>query len=213
MENRWAYYNNAGFYRLQQRLRAEGQIWEPADVRLLRLMFSRHMSYGHLVGSLSCGIITGISDLWAHEGMEVVCEALENIWPDPLCRPDLLFFDLACRLRTHRLLHPDAGWLLTRYIVDRFHFRQHTEEHCALHNSPEARDDPTLWDVTPEGEETFLWNSSRAESNNSWLSGFGQSVRQMPRVLRNFFLSHAILVRNETLLNSSLLSEDANFDG
>ncbi|CAM9786668.1 unnamed protein product, partial [Ectocarpus sp. 8 AP-2014] len=29
----------------------------------------------------------------------------------------------------------------------RFHFRQHTEEQCALHNSPEARDDPTLWHV------------------------------------------------------------------
>ncbi|CAM9258483.1 unnamed protein product, partial [Ectocarpus sp. 13 AM-2016] len=57
--------------------------------------------------------------------------------------------------------------------TSRFHFRQHTEEQCALHNSPEARDDPTLWDVTPEGQETFLWSSSRAESNNSWLSEGG----------------------------------------
>ncbi|CAN0266861.1 unnamed protein product, partial [Ectocarpus sp. 12 AP-2014] len=55
--------------------------------------------------------------------------------------------------------------------TSRFQFRQHTEEQCALHNSPEARDDPTLWHVTPEGQETFLWNCSRAESNNSWLSG------------------------------------------
>ena len=53
----------------------------------------------------------------------------------------------------------------------RFYFRAHTEEECAIHNSPEARDDPTLWHVTEEGQETFLWNSSRAESNNSWLHG------------------------------------------
>ena len=42
---------------------------------------------------------------------------------------------------------------------------------CAIFNRPEARDDPTLWRTTPEGEEEFLWNSSRAESNNSWLEG------------------------------------------
>lgn len=82
-------------------------------------MFGRHNSYGHLVGSLSCGIFTGIADLWAHEGTEVVCEALESIWPDPMCRPDLLFYDLGCRMRPHRLLHPAPGWLHTRYIVDR----------------------------------------------------------------------------------------------
>lgn len=92
---------------------------QPADIRLLRVMFGRHNSYGHLVGSLSCGIFTGIADLWAHEGMEVVCEALESIWPDPMCRPDLLFYDLGCRMRPYRLLHPAPGWLHTRYIVDR----------------------------------------------------------------------------------------------
>ncbi|CAM9421330.1 unnamed protein product [Ectocarpus sp. 6 AP-2014] len=58
--------------------------------------------------------------------------------------------------------------------TSRFHFHQHTEEQCAPHNSSsEARDDPTLWHVTPEGQETLLWNSSRAESNNSWLSEGG----------------------------------------
>ncbi|CAN0400645.1 unnamed protein product, partial [Hapterophycus canaliculatus] len=40
---------------------------------------------------------------------------------------------------------------------------------CAIFCSPEARDDPALWQITDEGEEIFLWNSSRAESNNAWL--------------------------------------------
>ncbi|CAM9874066.1 unnamed protein product, partial [Ectocarpus sp. 12 AP-2014] len=57
--------------------------------------------------------------------------------------------------------------------TSRFHFRHHTEQQFALHNSSKARDDPTLWHVTPEGQETFLWNSSRAESNYSWLSEGG----------------------------------------
>ena len=43
--------------------------------------------------------------------------------------------------------------------------------------------------------------------------GFGHVVKQMPRVLRDFFLNQAILVRNETLLGSKLMSEDPNFDG
>ncbi|CAN0566707.1 unnamed protein product, partial [Ectocarpus sp. 12 AP-2014] len=59
--------------------------------------------------------------------------------------------------------------------TSRLHFRQHTEEQCALHNSPEARDDPTLWHVTPEGQETFLWNSSRAESKQLLALGGGAS--------------------------------------
>ncbi|CAN0154582.1 unnamed protein product, partial [Hapterophycus canaliculatus] len=40
---------------------------------------------------------------------------------------------------------------------------------CAIFSSPEARDDPALWHITDEGEERFLWNSCRAESNNAWL--------------------------------------------
>lgn len=44
-------------------------------------------------------------------------------------------------------------------------------------------------------------------------SGFGHVVKQMPRVLRDFFLNQAVLVRNETLLNSTLMSENPNFDG
>ena len=41
-----------------------------------------------------------------------------------------------------------------------------------MFNSPEARDDPALWDVAGDGEETFLWNSSRADSSNAWLHGW-----------------------------------------
>ncbi|CAN0314163.1 unnamed protein product, partial [Ectocarpus sp. 6 AP-2014] len=91
LEERWTYYNSQGGYRLQQRMRAEGQDVEPADIRLLRVMFSRHMSFGHLVGSLSCGIICGIHDLSSHE----VCVALDSIWPESSSRPDLLFYDSA----------------------------------------------------------------------------------------------------------------------
>lgn len=93
---------------------------QPDDLKLLRLMFSRHNSYGHLVGSLNCGIIAGIANLTSHEGMEVVCEGLDLIWPDPLCRPNLMFYDNGCKLRTFRMNHPNASWLMTRYIVDRY---------------------------------------------------------------------------------------------
>lgn len=44
-------------------------------------------------------------------------------------------------------------------------------------------------------------------------AGLGHVVKQMPRVLRDYFLNQAILVRNETLLNSKLMSEHPNFDG
>lgn len=92
---------------------------QPEDLRLLRLMFSRHNSYGHLVGSMNCGIIAGIANLPSHEGMGIVCEALDLIWPDPTCRPQLLFYDNGCKLLAPRLLHPNQLWLMTRYIVDR----------------------------------------------------------------------------------------------
>lgn len=42
---------------------------------------------------------------------------------------------------------------------------------CAIFCSPEARNDQALWAETPAGDELFLWNSSRAESNNAWLEG------------------------------------------
>ena len=51
--------------------------------------------------------------------MECVCAALDLMWPDPLSRPGILFYHLACRLLEYRLLHPHLGWLMCRYIVDR----------------------------------------------------------------------------------------------
>ncbi|CAN0482789.1 unnamed protein product, partial [Ectocarpus sp. 12 AP-2014] len=43
MENRWIYYNSQGGYRLQQRMRAEGQTWEVGRLTaLLRWRIVRH---------------------------------------------------------------------------------------------------------------------------------------------------------------------------
>ena len=43
--------------------------------------------------------------------MEVVAGCLDSIWEDPASRPDLIFYDNACRLRRYRLHHPDDSWL------------------------------------------------------------------------------------------------------
>ena len=53
----------------------------------------------------------------------------------------------------------------------RFHFLARPEADCAEFFSPEARDDPSLWGVDDDGNECFLWNSSVAESNYSWIYG------------------------------------------
>lgn len=66
---------------------------KPNDVRLLRQMFSRQNSYGHLVGVLNCGILCGLVHLPSHEGESVVVEALNEIWRDPATRPDIIFYD------------------------------------------------------------------------------------------------------------------------
>lgn len=77
------------------------------------------MSYGHLLGHLTCGIICGIAPLWNHEGMEIVVEGLDIIWGDPSTRPYILFYDNACKLRRYRINHPDLLWAMTRMVVDR----------------------------------------------------------------------------------------------
>lgn len=71
------------------------------------------------MASYSCGIVAGIAPLWEAEGSKEVSDGLNEIWKDPLFRPEILFYDLACRRRRYLLSHPDAGWGGTLNYVDR----------------------------------------------------------------------------------------------
>ena len=90
------------------------------------LLFSAQYAHGYFIASLNCGIIAGLAPLWEHKGMEVVAGCLDSIWEDPANRPELIFYDNACRLPRYRLHHPDDSWLGTRHFVDMFfsRFRQ-----------------------------------------------------------------------------------------
>lgn len=92
---------------------------QPDEARQLKVLFSTHQTHGHFIASLNCGIIAGLAPLWEHEGMKVVAEGLDSIWEEPGSRPDLMFYDNACRLRRYRIHHPDESWVGTRLVVDR----------------------------------------------------------------------------------------------
>lgn len=61
-----------------------------------------------------------MSNLWEHEGMEIVAEGLDEIFPHESYRPSIIFYDNGCGLRRWREANPDPGWMGTRYIVDRW---------------------------------------------------------------------------------------------
>ena len=84
---------------------------QPDEARQRRLLFSTQYTHGYFIACLNCGTIAGLAPLWEHEGMEVVAGCLDSIWEDPASRPDLIFYDNACRLRRYRLHHPDDSWL------------------------------------------------------------------------------------------------------
>ncbi|CAM9988231.1 unnamed protein product, partial [Ectocarpus sp. 4 AP-2014] len=112
-------YKVIGGYRHQQRMRANGEHVDPADLRQLRTFFSRYHSHGTVVGTWNCGIVSGMSNLWEHEGMEIVAEGLDEIFPRESYRSSIIFYDNGYSLRRWREANPDAGWMGTRYIVDR----------------------------------------------------------------------------------------------
>ena len=91
---------------------------QPDEVRQHKLLFSTQYSHGYFIASLNCGIIAGLALLWEDEGMEVVTSCLDSISEDPASRPDLIFYNNACRLRRYRLHHPDESWHGTRHFVD-----------------------------------------------------------------------------------------------
>ncbi|CAN0260567.1 unnamed protein product [Pylaiella littoralis] len=88
-------------------------------------MFPVRTTFGDLVASYSCGIICGVNALWESEGSVEVDESVNLIWPEGAMRPELLFYDLACRRRIFLQTNPDPTWAGTRLIVDRFHFATH----------------------------------------------------------------------------------------
>lgn len=99
-------------------------------MRFLRSMFDRRTTFGDLVASYSCGVIPGLSGLWEAEGMVEVATALDSIWPLAATRPEILFYDLACRRWTFLNNNPDVSWAGTRLIVDRLVKQKHKKETC-----------------------------------------------------------------------------------
>ena len=71
-------------------------------------------------------------------------------------------------------------------------FPAHSEADRAEFWSPEARGDPTLWDGADNGDESCLWNSSGAESNNAWING----TRGRCDVVSQSIFSSCFAVRN-----------------
>ncbi|CAN0301237.1 unnamed protein product [Ectocarpus sp. 6 AP-2014] len=178
---------------------------------MLRGILGRKSSWGSLSASWSCGIIYGIVPLLEAEGCAEVDAALQKIFPDEDRRPTIIFYDKACVLDRYLTGKGDLSWVGTLLIVDRFHFRGHTEVLCAFFNSPNDQDNPLLWNVEADPPE-FYWNSSIAESNNGWLSGFRHAVMRMPKVLNRLVLDNNICFKNELLLDKKLLSKNPTFD-
>lgn len=115
-------------------------------MKTLRDMFDKKYMFGHLVCSASCGIILGAKTLWEAEGMAEVHQALNEIFPDPALRPQLLIYDLACRRRTFLINHPDAlSWAGTHLAVDRW------KNHGLLWTMCFARDPADGRTVTQQG--------------------------------------------------------------
>lgn len=82
-------------------------------------MFARRNTFGHFVTSYCCGIVAGVAPLWEAEGSKEVAVALNEIWKDESTRPEILFYDLACRRRRYLVSNPEEGWDGTLNYVDR----------------------------------------------------------------------------------------------
>ncbi|CAM9811413.1 unnamed protein product, partial [Laminaria digitata] len=134
-------------------------------------MLSRRKTFGHFIASYCCGIVTGVAPLWEAEGPTEVATALNHVWKHENTRPEILFYDLACRRRRYLQHHPDAGWDGTLNYVDRFHFLNHNETDCNNYCNPNKKDNRLLWRRDVNNRDVFRWNSSMAESNNAFIAG------------------------------------------
>ncbi|CAN0319880.1 unnamed protein product [Scytosiphon promiscuus] len=83
---------------------------------------------------------------------------------------------------------------------------------CAEYNSPEHKDNRMLWHLDDEGNPHFNFNSSMAESNNAWLSGFKAIVMRMPRTLGEMVVNTNATIKNELLMHSTLIRRSPTFN-
>jgi hypothetical protein len=105
-------------------------------------------------------------------------------------------------------------------IVDRFHYCTHSQHDQFCKNSacpelPENNvylpaDDPRvdkrLWRHTGRIWE-FMWQSSMAETTNSWAVGLKAMLKTTSAVMHNFIFNAACVSRNELLLREMRTSK------
>ncbi|KAI0336345.1 hypothetical protein GY45DRAFT_1393616 [Cubamyces sp. BRFM 1775] len=160
----------------------------------VRARFGRRRTHNEQLIVRPCGIITARETFVGAESLKHVAEMLEKKHLIPGSLPRFIFYDNNCGLYTYskatgKDLHERAA-----LPVDVFHWtckHKKTDEacsvHCNPHNFPELLTDDNSW--------TF--NSSRAEQTNVWFGGYHAIVREMGQVKYEFFLDEMILEKNE----------------
>ena len=149
-----------------------------------------------------CGIIVNITEMYTCESMTQMYLFLLGTFA---CGKDidhlkLLGYDRACGLEPflQNLAKKDiysAKYLLkhTKFLVDRFHVKGHTEKGCLPPaNNPDCKYHPDL----PAFSEVSDVNTECAEQAFRWLNKLKFSLRQMSRYKFNFFLYEMINMHN-----------------
>ncbi|CAN0311819.1 unnamed protein product [Ectocarpus sp. 13 AM-2016] len=179
---------------------------------LLRGIYGRRSHFGSLTMSWACGIICGAVTMYEAEGFQEVDRALKKLFRDETRRPAVLYYDTACGYEEFLRKRKDRFWVGAQLVVDRFHFKTHVGLMCAKFNNPNHQDNPLLWHTGEDGNPSPNFNSSIAESNNAWLSGFQHIVMRMPRILSQLVVNTNIVIKNELLLHKKLLSKSPTFN-
>lgn len=88
---------------------------------------------------------------------------------------------------------------------------------CRTFTNPEDKNNAMLWVWEKRGRDRtekwhFRFNSSMAESTNSYAHELGKFVRPMVRVWGNFVMDQCLLIRNELHLKTKLRTANPSYE-
>ncbi|KAH9898586.1 hypothetical protein C8Q73DRAFT_640322 [Cubamyces lactineus] len=161
----------------------------------VRARFGRRRTHNEQLIVRPCGIITSRETFYGAETISQVCHMLESKHLIPGSMPRYVFYDNNCTLykfceaRSGESLHTRVG-----LPVDVFHWtskHKKTDVACSVHCNPHRF--PDL--LRPDN--TWYFNSSRAEQTNVWFGGYHAIIREMGAIKYAFFLDEMILRKNE----------------
>lgn len=155
-----------------------------------------------LVFNWSCGVVPAIKPIFSTEKFEDVAAFVEDTLQmmDENDRPDVAFFDSACRFGPFLKRNPQYTFgNRVRWVVDRFHICGHKEsdEVCQEHYAPK------VVDLVNQGCEP-MFASSMAETTNRWLSRISSFLRDVDDLTFNFILLSMVQWRNDNIVKKGI---------